>query len=266
MIKIMKKVIPLLLLSLAPLVAEPVLYEGFSSTGAAAGRTGWLTEWHRLQGEVGSIPDSIGIPGLEGSKGALLLEKKGEALAQVGVDVKGTFYGSFRVRTAELKNDSLLGLVFAKPNLEELTPKTATFSLLVKGWRMDHALLLSDGKVEKTSEGVPMEAKQAYVVLFKVENPASGPSSLTMWMLNPDQVLHFANRSLSEAVLNNVALGAESGAVMQRLTIEAKNNVKLELSKGDVVACMAKFNPKAVFDEIRLSKVSLAAALGLNNN
>ena len=262
----MKKILPTLLLALTPLVAEPVLYEGFSPSGEGTERIGWQSDWHRLQGEVGSIPDSIGIPGLSGSKGALLLQKKGEALAQVNVDVKGTFYGSFRLRTADLKNDSLLGVVFAKPDLDELTPKTATFSLLVKGWRLDHAVLLSGGKVEKTGEGVPMEAKQAYLVLFKVENPASGPSTLTMWLVNPDQVLHFANRSLTESALNSVPLGADSGAVMQRLSLKAKNNVKLELSKGDVVACMAKFNPKAVFDEIRLSTTSLEEAAGLNAN
>ena len=260
---IMNKILTLFLCTLAQLSAALLLYEGFHPDGEhAESRSGWITGWHRLAGEVGSLPDGLGVPGLSGTKGALLLEKKGEALAQVGVDMGGTFYGSFRVRTAALTKDSLLGLVFAKPDLEELTPKTATISLIVKGWRMDHALILSNGKAAKGGEGVPIEAKQTYVVLFKVENPESGPSSVQMWILNKDQMLYHANRDVTEAALNRAALGSLEGGVMQRLQIDAKNKSKLELSKGDVVACMAKFNPKAVFDEIRLSKASLADAAG----
>ena len=261
----MKKVVSFLMLALTPLAAEPVLYEGFNTSRQGL-RTGWSTEWHRLAGEVGSIPDSVGIPGLDGSKGALLLQQRGEALAQVDVDVRGDFYGSFRVRTAELKNDSLLALVFAKPDMEELTPKTATISLLAKGWRMEHAALLADGTIAKNGQGVPIQAKQAYLVLFEVQNPSSGPSAMTMWILNPDQVIHFANRSLTPADLNSAPLGVSAGAVMQRVSIEAANDAKLELSKGDVVACMAKYNPKAAFDEIRLSKTSLADSAGFKLN
>jgi N-acetylglucosamine-6-sulfatase len=84
-----------------------------------------------------------------------------------------------------------------------------------------------------------------------------------MWILNTAQSQYFAARSLTEDLLNNAQLGASEDAVMQRVRLEAKKNMKLELSKGDLVACMAKFNPKTAFDEIRLSKTSLADAAGV---
>ena len=224
MIIIMKRILTLFLCALSQLLAGPILYEGFHPEDEdAESRSGWMTGWHRLAGEVGSLQDSLGVPGLTGTKGALLLEEKGEALAQVGVDVSGTFYGSFRIRTAELKKDSLLGLVFAKPDLEELNPKTGTISLIVKGWRMDHGLIISNGKAAKGGEGAPIEAKQTYVVLFKVENPESGPSSVQMWILNKDQMLYHANRDVTDAALNRAALGSLEGGVMQRLQLDAKS-------------------------------------------
>ena len=259
----MKKTIPFLLLVLSSLTADPLLYEGFNTDGQAAGcRIGWLSEWHRLAGEVGSLRDSLKVPGLDGGKGALLLEKKGEALAQVNVDVKGTFYGSFRFRAAKLKNDSILGLVIAKPDPEKLSPKTATISLLLKGWRSNYAVLLANGKAVKAREGNPIKEKQTYMVLFKIENPKGKRSKVNMWILSREQVLYFANQAISQVDLNSASLGAGEGSVMQSLQLEAKNKEKLELSKGDVVACIAKFNSKAIFDEIRLTQTSLGDALG----
>ncbi len=260
----MKKIISLFILAAAQLSAAPALYEGFNAEGIDAGeRTGFLSAWHRLQGEVGASPYGLGLEGLSGEPGALILEKKGEALAQVAVDVKGDYFGSFRVRTAELRPDSLLALVFARPDLEELNPKTGTLSLLVTGWRYDHAVIISKGKAEKPGDGVAIEAKQIYLVLFKVKNPGSGPSKATMWILNQAQAEYFAANSLTEDALNSASLGAGESAVMQRISLSAKPGTKLELSKGDVIACMAKFNPKAAFDEIRLSKASLADAAGV---
>ena len=114
--KFMKKILPLIILLTAPLSSKPLLYEGFNAKGLdAGGREGFMTAWHRHAGEVGSIKHGLGLPGFSGENGALLLEKKGEALAQVAVDVTGTYYGSFRLRTAKLSKDSILGLVFAGP-------------------------------------------------------------------------------------------------------------------------------------------------------
>ncbi|MEO0510968.1 MAG: sulfatase-like hydrolase/transferase [Verrucomicrobiota bacterium] len=261
----MKKLIPLLLLVSTGLSAEPVLYEGFNAEGPdAGGRTGFLSTWHRHAGEVGSITRGIGIRGFAEEKGALLLENKGEALAQAAVDVSGTYYGSFRVHTAELRNESLLGLLFAKPDLENLTPKTANLSLLIKGWRLEYGVVNSRGRSFKATEGAPIEAEKTYLVLFKVENPETGPSVADMWILNQAQALNFRASSMSERMLNSAALGNDESSVMQRIRLEAKKGTKLEIKKGDLVVCVAKFNSKAAFDEIRLSKKSLADASGVS--
>jgi N-acetylglucosamine-6-sulfatase len=259
-----KKIVSLFIFASVHAFAGPVLYEGFHSGGVDAGaRTGFHEAWHRFQGEVGAASDSLGLAGLSEEPGALILEKKGEALAQVAVDVKGNYFGSFRVRTAEAKNDSLLALVFARPDLKALSPKSAKLSLFVKGWRFDHGVVVSDQKMGKNGEGVAIEADQTYLVLFEVENPSSGASRATMWILNQAQAEYFAQNSLTANALNQAPLGAGESAVMQRVSLDAKPGVKLELSRGDIVACMAKFNPKTSFDEIRLSKTSLADAAGV---
>jgi len=258
----MKKLLALLTLFVIQASAEPVLYDGFRPEGAAGdGHVGTLGSWHRMQGEVETIKDGIGMPGLSGRKGGLMLTKKGEALAEIDVDVSGTYYGSFRMRTSTITKDSLLAVVFAGPDLQELTPKTANLSFLVKAWRSDYGAIISSGKTVLMTEGAPIEAKTPYLVLFKVEDETAA-RSVQMWILSQTQVLYHSNRSISEAVLNNAALGAFEGGVMQRVRVEPKAGAQLSLSKGDVVACMAKFNPKGVFDEIRISKDSLQDAAG----
>jgi len=261
-----KKILPFLLFSLInALPAQPVLYEGFNAKGPDSGnRTGFLTNWHMHAGEVGAVNDGLGFPGFSGEPGALLLQKKGEALAQIGIDLTGTFYGSFRLRTANLSKDSILGLVFAKPDLADLSPKTGKLSLLVKGWRSEHGVVISNRKSEKTEMGAPIEAREAYLVLFKVENPDQGRSTAEMWILNPAQSAYFGARGLDEGLLNQAELGTGESAVMQRLKLEAKKNMKIEFAKGDLLLCAAKFNPKVVFDEIGLSKKSLVEAAGWN--
>lgn len=259
----MKAYLLLIALLATGLTAEPVLYEGFRADGDPdVGRTGWMTGWHRLQGEVVLQEYGLGLPGLQGNQGALQLTKQGEGVVQIDAAVEGTYYGGFRIRVAELKEDSLLALVFAKPDLEGLTPNTAYTSIVVKGWRHDLGAVISEGKLAKSEAGIPIESKQVYLVLFKVENEESGPRSIQSWILNEQQQAYFNHLSFAEAELSAASLGAEASAVMQHVKLEPKKSTNLSLSRGDVVACMAKFTTKAVFDEIRVSKVSLKEAAG----
>jgi len=257
------KLFPAILLSALPLAAGNLIYEGFNPEDEASGvRTGFMTFWHNLQGEVSTAPESIPMPGFSHSNGSLVLSKKGEALAQVGVETSGTYYGSFRVRSADLKRDSVICLVFGKPDLDELTPKTANISFIVKGWRNDYAAIVSQGKNIKGAAGVPIQAKEAYLVVFKVQDGSSGTRLIESWILNTAQAQHFSQASFTEAELNAAPLGEEAGAVMQRLSLEPKPSARLSLARSDVLACMAKFNPKTVFDEIRISTSSLREATG----
>jgi hypothetical protein len=262
-----KRYLLITLLSTLGLVAEPVLYEGFrSDANPELGRTGWLSSWHPFAGEIALQTHGLGLSGLQGQPGALQLKKKGEGLAQINVDVEGSYYGGFRFRVGKVKRDGVLGLLIAKPNLEELSPKTANISVLAKGWRSDHGVLLSMRKRAKVEEGSPIEAQQPYLVLFKVENEFASSQRIRSWILNEQQVIYFANRSFDEALLNEASLGSEPSSVMQRNELVPRRGTDLSLRRGDVVTCVAKFTPKAVFDEIRISVNSLAEAAGLKGN
>jgi len=261
----MKRLLQILLTSLCffQWTTAAQLYEGFHvEAGADDGRLGFMTSWHRLSGEIGIAGDSLPLPGFQQTKGALTLSKKGEAIAQIEADFSDTYYGSFRVRSARLNKDSLIGLLFARPDLDELTPKTANLSILVKAWRNEHGAILSGGKLFKTTEGVPIEEKKTYLVVFKVQDGSAGQRLVESWVLNGDQAQHFANTSFTESELNSASLGGEAGAVMQRARLNPKPSTNLSLRRGDVIACVAKFNPNTAFDEIRISAISLREAAG----
>lgn len=253
----MKKTLGFLFLTVLQLCSASVLYEGFHPDKSS--RTGWSSGWHRQAGEVAHTEHSLNLPGLKSDPGALMLTQKGEALAQHKVSCEGTYYGAFRARAAVLKRDSLIGLLLARPDLEKLTPKTANIAFLLKGWRLDYGAVICAGKTVKASAGVPMQAKETYLVLFKVENEKSA-RSVRMWILNRGQVINHLKHSFSEEVLNTAALSDVAGGVMQRLYLEPKKHAVLGVSAGSVVACVAKFSPKVVFDEIRISEVSLEDA------
>lgn len=251
-------------LSLFQPITFAQLYEGFNSDAPAAEeRLGFMTGWHRMVGEVGVVSDSLSLSGFTESAGAIRLKKKGEALAQISANVGDTYYGSFRFRSARLNQDSIIALLLAKPDLEELTPKSANLSILAKGWRSEHGALLSEGKLAKTTEGVPIEAQTTYLVLFKVVDGKPSQRSVESWILNVDQAEHFAKSAFKETELNAAPLGVEAGAVMQRTQLKPKSSARLALRPGDVIACVAKFTPDVLFDEIRISSKSLREAAGV---
>ncbi|MFU8848334.1 MAG: hypothetical protein ACNA77_06410 [Opitutales bacterium] len=251
-------------LSIFQLSTSAQLYEGFNADASAMNeRVGFMTGWHRMAGEVSVVGESLKVPGLAQSDGAIRLEKRGEALAQISANVSGTYYGSFRFRSTRLNQDSLIALLLAGPNLEELTPKTANISILAKGWRNEHGALLSEGKLSKTTEGAPIEEQQTYLVLFKVVDGNPNQRLIESWILNAAQIEHFAKGAFTESELNGARLGVESTAVMQRAQLKPKRSTRLALQAGDVIACVAKFNPETLFDEIRISSKSLREAAGV---
>jgi hypothetical protein len=259
--EIMKKLSLLLSIFALPLSATPIIYEGFSVDSTETARQGWATGWHPLHGEVGISAESIGIAGLPAEAGALLLTKKGEAIAKLDQNLKGTYYGAYRFSAEELKSDSLLALSFGSVQPEELTPKTAALSFVAKGWRRERGLVLVNGKAAKIEAGVPIEAKVAYQVLFKVGN-AGTKRQVEMWILNAAQVGYFSQKELSAVALNAAPLGKEASSVLQRVSVSPVGGSRLHLTKDDFAVCSAKFNPKTAFDEIRISTQSLADALG----
>jgi len=252
-------------LSLFQVVAASQIHEGFNVEDAAAEneRRGFMTSWHRLAGEVGISRDSLVLPNLKHSGGALTLSERGEALAQLDADMSGTYYGSFRVRTSRLNQDTIIGLLLAPPDLEELTPRSSSVSILVKRWRDDLGVIQSDGRTAQTTEGAPIRENETYLVLFKVQDGGAGQRSVESWVLNPDQVAHFTENDFSEAALNAAKLGRDADAVMQRTRLNPKRDTRLALRRGDVVACVAKFNPRTQFDEINITTTSLREAAGV---
>ncbi|TVP74898.1 MAG: hypothetical protein EA353_14835 [Puniceicoccaceae bacterium] len=251
-------------LSLFQLAGASQIYEGFNVDDAAADeRRGFMTSWHRLAGEVGISRSGLSLPGLKPSSGALALTARGEALAQIEADVTGNYYGSFRVRSSRLSNDSIIGLLLAPPNLDELTPRSANVSILVKRWRDDFGAILSDGSAAQTSGGAAIRENETYLVLFKVQDGSAGQRLIESWVLNADQVGHFAENDFTEKALNAAKLGRDAGSVMQRTSLNPKRGTRLSLRRGDVVACIAKLNPATQFDEINITTTSLRDAAGL---
>jgi hypothetical protein len=205
---------------------------------------------------------SLDFEGLESNGGALQLLKKGEALAQHRVGVSEDYYGSFRLRVGELTNNSVIGLLLSSPMSEGLTPKTALLSFLPKAWQSEYGVLLVNGRPVKLLEGEAMATNQSYLVVFQVINAKGADRSVSMWILNEAQVAKRTGPDWTSANLNRAPLSKSAEGVLQRVQHPVKKSDNLTISKGDVVACVAKYCPNAIFDEIRVSTSSLQAAVG----
>ena len=256
----MNKIYLIYCIGVSQLFSAVTLYEGFDSKES---ETGWLTGWHRLAGEVGTSELDLSLQGLESSGGALDLTKKGEAIAQHNISMPSHYYGSFRVQAKELKNDTVLGLLLSRPMNSELGPKTATLSFLAKGWRSEFGTLLVGGRPIKVTEGFPIQAGKTYLIAFQITNTADN-QSIRMWILNEDQAEHYGEkRKFKYRILNKAPLSQSAEGVMQRVHYQSDKKQAIQLRSGDVVACISKFCPKALFDEIKLSELSLNDAVGV---
>lgn len=249
----------LLLLTVGHLCATSSIYESFSTE---QNRTAsWLTDWHRLQGTLTNIPESLKIKGLQSKGGALQLLKKGEALAQHRIMIDGSYFGSYRVQASKIKADTILGLLLSRPMREGLTPKTASIGFLAKGWKTDLGVLLVDGVPVKVLEGIGLSIDQTYLVVFHVVNEGT-QKAVTMWILNESQASYFASNKVTPAILNAAPLSRDAGGVLQRVRHQKKKDPNLTIFKGDIVACVAKYCPDATFDEIRIVSGSLKEGIG----
>lgn len=266
-----------LLLLATPLMGTPALYEGFdmkslpipigSGTGKA-GQTsqGWLSDWHLKDGAARVLADDLTLTGLESVKGLSASKGKTVAMRQMAETFTGEVYGSFRVRGTKLKPNSMLGLMFSLPDAEPMNPKTSLLSFLAARWGADLGGIVVGGKPVRVDQGAPLRPGQTALVLWKIDNlPEPGQKSdqvIQMWILNEAQVAHFSDKGMPEKALKNAVTGEKPEQVMQVVRASTRGS-RLTLVKGLVVSCFTAEVPKADFDEIRISRESLADAAGV---
>jgi N-sulfoglucosamine sulfohydrolase len=258
-------------------MAAPGLYEGFDmaasqvelgSGKARSGQTsrGWLSDWHLKEGTSKVLADNLALAGLESVSGLTSSKAKTVAMRQLAETFTGDVYGSFRVRASRLNPNSMMGLMFSLPNAEPMNPKTSLISFLATRWGEELGAVLIGGKPVKVEQGSGLRPKETTLVLWKVDNlPEPGEKTdqvVQMWVLNETQVAHFASGGMDEKALAKAKPGTRPDQVMQSLRVATRGS-RLTLVKGLVVSCFSTGVPKADFDEIRISRESLADAAGV---
>ncbi|MEX0324567.1 MAG: sulfatase [Puniceicoccaceae bacterium] len=260
-----------------PLMSAPALYEGFdmasspaplASAGARSGTTsqGWLSDWILKEGTSRILAQDLSLAGLESTSGLVSSKAKTVAMRQMGETFTGDAYGSFRVRGSKLNPNSMMGLMFSLPSADPLNPKTSLLSFLASRWGDDLGAIVFGGKPVKVEKGAELREKETALVLWKIDNlPEAGKKAdllIQMWILNEEQVAHFAAEGMNEKALKKAKGGRKPDQVMQYLKVPVRGS-KFTLLKGLVVSCFSTGVPKADFDEIRLSSESLADAAGV---
>lgn len=266
------------LTSALPLLAAPLVLESFDVSGplptrlgegnALGGQTsvGWMSSWVVQSGAGSLLRSDLRLPGLASTRGLATTRGNSTWVRQLGVSLTGDAYGSFRVRCPKTPPNAVVALMIALPGMEEVTPRTALVSFVVKGWQSPRGTLGVGGQLAPIQEGVGIPEGETALALWKMENlpAAGGRSDVTVryWILGEAQAAHFAANGLTEEALAAAAVGAEPDQVLQRAEMVRRGS-KLTLVEGLVVACSAKFIERAQFDEIRFSNVSLADAAGV---
>lgn len=264
----------------ASLQASPAVYEGFDMTtlpaplgseNARSGKTsqGWLSDWHIKEGTSRALRDDLAIDGLHSAPG--LASSRGQAVVMRQLDetFSGDVYGSFRVRGGQLNPNSMLGLLIGLPDADPVNPRTALVSFLATRWGSGLGAILVGGRPVPVERGEDLKAGETVLVLWKIERLAEpGGSSnpvIQMWILNEAQASHFAASGMRERDLRRARLGAQAGQVMQYGRVELRGS-RLTLIRGLVIYCFANGAGKADFDEIRISRESLADAAGVRKS
>ena len=289
---IMKKPITFfftILLILLPKAVCAEVYEGFdmtdinsiplaSSDATRSGITsgGWNSTWQVTAGKPFVEAIDLEIKGFDSVGGSLELrgERKpnsigqGVAMRQITEGFIGDVYGSFRFNAKALKIESALGLLLSLPGQNPLNLTTATFTFCPKRWGSEYGMMAAGkARVTKSEAGEACIPNTNYLVVWQLENlPKLGDRQaiiLNMWMLDEDQASHFASKESFESALRLAELGSEPEQVGQYLRREIKNS-KRGLFGGMVASCFSVGMPKVTFDEIRISKESLADAVGLS--
>lgn len=267
-------------LTLALQADTPLLYEGFDmggdsgsavgSEGTFAGRSsaGWMSSWVIKKGASTYQTGDLAMPGLLSKPGLVSNTAASVVMRQLGESCAGIVFGSFRVQASQLKEDSIMALLFSVPQKGEyeVNVKTAMFGFIATRWASPLGAISVGGKVFKVPEGEPIQAGNDYLVLWKITNmPKAGERrdmEIRLWVLNREQVAYFAREGFSEKLLNSASSGRDTTQVLQTLSLTLQDS-KVTLVKGLVVSCFSYQVPDARFDEIRISQKSLADAAGL---
>lgn len=274
----MKHITYLTLFLSAALQASPALYEGFdmpkgfgSALGSwearsGASSAGWHSDWQQHEGESKVVKQDLAITGLGSSGGAIISKGKTIAMRQMAESFVGDVYGSFRVRGNKVNDNSIMGLLFSLPGEEDLSPKTALLGFMPMRWASPLGSLSIGGKISKIEAGQSLNPGQTGLVLWKIENlPEPGKRSdqvIHMWMLSEEQAAAFAAKGMYGKALEKATSGTEPGQVLQSIRVPVRNS-KLTLVKGLVVSCFSYGVTGASFDEIGISRESLADAAGV---
>lgn len=277
----MKTLSYFLFLVAACLQASPALYEGFDmsakprtavgTTGADAGDSsaGWLSSWQMHEGESKLFADDLQMSGLLSTPGTIVAKGKTVAMRQMAETFVGDVYGSFRMRANKYNDNSMMGLLFTLPGQEEITPKSALLAFMPMRWASPLGSIAVGGKIAKAEQGQALDLTQTALVLWKIENlPEPGKSSdqvIRMWVLSEQQVTHFAKNGMPEKALSKAETGTQPDQVLQSIHTTVRNS-KLTLVKGLVISCFSYGVNGAFFDEIRISRDSLADAAGVGGD
>ena len=278
-----------ILLILLPKAVCAEVYEGFdmtdinsiplaSSDATRSGITsgGWNSTWQVTAGKPFVEAIDLEIKGFDSVEGSLEVrgERKpnsigqGVAMRQITESFIGDVYGSFRFNARALKIESALGLLLSVPGQNPLDPRTAIFAFCPKRWGSEYGMTAAGKeRVTKSEAGEACIPNTNYLVVWQLENlPKLGDRQaiiLNMWVLDEDQASHFASKESFESALRLAELGSEPEQVGQYLRREIKNS-KRGLFGGMVASCFSVGMTKVTFDEIRISKESLADAVGLS--
>lgn len=240
------------------------------SGNARSGKTsqGWLSDWHIKEGTSRVLPDDLAIAGLDSVDGLLSAKGKAVATRQLAETFAGDVYGSFRVRGAQLNANSMMGMLIGLPDADPINPKTAFVSFLATRWASGLGAVLVAGKPVPVEGGEALKAKETALVLWKIEKlPEPGKTSnpvIQMWVVSEAQAAHFAATGMREKDLTAAKSGAKPHEVMQHIRVALRGS-KLTLVKGLIISCFSNGAGKADFDEIRISRTSLADAAGVGD-
>ena len=181
----MKILIYCLLTLTTPLLAAPSIYEGFdmgtspAALGSESARSGvssqgWLSDWHLKDGNSRFLPEDLTLAGLESANGLVSSKGKTVAMRQLAETLSGDVYGSFRVRGAQLKTNSMMGLMISLPDVEPMNPKTSFLSFMATRWGSELGGLVIGGKPVKVDQGAAIPEKEGRYPGFQAD-PGLGP-------------------------------------------------------------------------------------------
>lgn len=246
-------------LAVNPSNAKVIVYEGFCHAGnPSPERVGWLTNWRQGDGEVKHIGNDLKYEALASCAGAIQLQgSKVTVASQLDTPLSGITYGSVRIKTGQIKPDSVIAITFAGPETEDVVPKNSTIGLLLKDWRQELGTISRKSTKSENKTGAPIESNTDYLLLWQMEQP----KQLTMWILNVQQAEHYVKNGLSPEQLEKASSGMAAENIMQRVSSPLSKN--LDVDRGYLLSCFAFTCTGTLFDEIRISDSSLAEAAGM---